>query len=55
MDKYVDEALEELILVKHAVRLRKRLRLLEGVAGSWAWWGLRWATNATRGGLGLAG
>ena len=35
-DKYVDEAieaLEELILIKHAERLRKRLRLLEGLQG----------------------
>ncbi len=35
-DRYVDEAieaLEELILVKHAERLRKRLKLLEGLQG----------------------
>ncbi|MEB3780556.1 MAG: hypothetical protein GSR85_10080 [Desulfurococcales archaeon] len=35
-DRYVDEAieaLEELILIKHAERLKKRLKLLESVSG----------------------
>ncbi|MEB3780889.1 MAG: hypothetical protein GSR85_11795 [Desulfurococcales archaeon] len=35
-DKYVDEAieaLEELILVKHAERMRKKLKLLESLGG----------------------